>query len=167
MDIIEVLERLISQPATNVPANEDVSSAAPAARPPAATQALRDRFLRNFEKVRIEDVLITDPNNPEKAPMEHFHIRFYLSKENIEVLDPDQRLMFMSAISEQGKGVLAQYGLTNLEEINYDKNKGLLQFDCDFSSRISNRAEAAQAIQKDLQAGIDRARAAQIARFTR
>ncbi len=161
MNIVELWQRMIlPKEGELAPANAEIAATdAPAPRPSAATQAIRDRFLRNFRKASIEDVLITDPNQPDKAPMEHFHVRLYLSEENLAKMEPDQRLVFMTGLTDQGKGVLAQYGLTYVEEINYDKNKGLLQFDCDFPAKIENRTQAAQAIQQDLQAGIDRAHA--------
>ncbi len=125
---------------------------------PAHLQVIRNRFLRNFDRVDVEDAVITDTSGQGKLPHTHLHIRFHMPQDTVDKLTPYERLVFMAQETDRGKFILNQYGLNYHEEANFEKYKGILQYDCDFSGPIENKTEMLRAIETDLQKGIDEAR---------
>ena len=135
-----------------------------AAVEPAHLQVIKDRFLRNFDRVEVCDAINIDTSGSGHTPTGHLHIRFYLPDDVASELDTYKKIAHLSQEIDRGKFILNQYGITYHEDAVIEKKhagmrNSWVQFDCDFPHPIENRGDTMRAIEADLQAGIERAKA--------
>lgn len=138
-------------------------------------QVIRNRFLRNFDRVEVCDAINTDISGDGKLPTGHLHIRFWMPDDVAEKLNTYQKMAYLNQEADRGKFLLSQYGITAHDEVVVEKvhrdpktgkvSNGWVQYDVDFAPEITNhpefkRGDIMRKIEADLNQGIEQAKAA-------